>query len=147
RYTATIIRNVTVGPSPRWMQSRLQFAGMRPINNIVDITNYVMLEHGQPLHAFDFDVLLRRARLPKELGGAPAITVRPAKAGEKLKTLDGQDCELSPDNLVIADAGQRDRPGGVGNHEVVGREFAVLAVQRLDLLVGQPRDCRRRRAD
>jgi phenylalanyl-tRNA synthetase beta chain len=99
RYTATIIRNVTIGEAPRWMRSRLQAAGMRPISNAVDITNYVMLERGQPLHAFDYDALVKRAD-----GKAPVITVRPAKAGERLKTLDGQDRELGPENLVIADA-------------------------------------------
>jgi len=107
RYTATIIRNVTIGPAPRWMRSRLHYAGMRPISNAVDITNYVMLEHGQPLHAFDYDVLVKRAG-----GRAPTITVRPARLGETLVLLDQgtkkpeerKATELSPDNLVIADA-------------------------------------------
>ncbi|MCZ2341622.1 MAG: phenylalanine--tRNA ligase subunit beta [Bacteroidales bacterium] len=98
RYTATLIRNVRIGTAPRWMRSRLRYAGMRPISNAVDITNCVMLEYGQPLHAFDYDVLVRRAG-----GQAPTITVRPAQAGEKLKTLDGIDRELGPDHLVIAD--------------------------------------------
>ncbi|QJW96515.1 phenylalanine--tRNA ligase subunit beta [Frigoriglobus tundricola] len=106
RYTATLIRNVTVGPAPRWMRSRLHYAGMRPISNAVDITNYVMLEHGQPLHAFDYDVLVTRAG-----GRAPTITVRPARPGETLVLLDQgakkpedrKATELSPENLVIAD--------------------------------------------
>jgi len=97
RYAAAIIKNIKIGPAPGWMQRRLLYAGMRPINNIVDITNFVMLEWGQPLHAFDYDVLVARA------GGPPTIIVRPARAGEVLVTLDKQERKLSPEHLVIAD--------------------------------------------
>jgi phenylalanyl-tRNA synthetase beta chain len=98
RYTATIIETVTVGPAPRWMRTRLNYAGMRPITNVVDVTNYVMLEYGQPLHAFDYDALVKRAG-----GKPPTIIVRSAKAGETLVTLDKQERKLGPDNLIIAD--------------------------------------------
>ncbi|MBI1831368.1 MAG: phenylalanine--tRNA ligase subunit beta [Planctomycetes bacterium] len=98
RYAAALIKNITVGPAPGWMQRRLLYAGMRPINNIVDITNFVMLEWGQPLHAFDYDILVQRAG-----GKAPTIIVRPARDGEVLVTLDKQERKLSSEHLVIAD--------------------------------------------
>lgn len=95
RFAARILKNIKVGPSPAWMQHRLQAAGMRPINNIVDVTNFVMLELGQPMHAYDYNLLARHS-----------LVVRKANPGEKLTTLDGVKRELKPDMLVIADAVQ-----------------------------------------
>jgi phenylalanyl-tRNA synthetase beta chain len=92
-YAAQVIRNVKVAPSPLWLQMRLLAVGVRPINNIVDVTNYVMFEYGQPLHAFDFTQVQGQT-----------ILVRQAKEGETLVTLDGQERHLDPDMLVIADA-------------------------------------------
>ncbi|NOZ28423.1 MAG: phenylalanine--tRNA ligase subunit beta [Chloroflexi bacterium] len=100
RYSAAMIRGVQIGPSPDWMQQRLRRAGMRPINNIVDITNYVMLELGQPLHAFDYAKLRPR---PGE--DRPAIIVRRARPGERMTTLDGVERELDPEMLLITDGG------------------------------------------
>ncbi|MDP6347118.1 MAG: phenylalanine--tRNA ligase subunit beta, partial [Dehalococcoidia bacterium] len=93
RYCATIIQGIKLGPSPRWLQERLISYGMRPINNIVDVTNYVMVEMGQPLHAFDFRTL-----------SDSKIIVRSARPGEDITSLDGQKRSLNPDMLVIADA-------------------------------------------
>ncbi len=93
QYTAQVVRQVRVAPSPAWMVKRLEAAGIRPINNVVDITNYVMLEMGQPLHAFDLDKLH---------GGR--IIVRRAAAGETLMSIDGHERKLSADMLLIADA-------------------------------------------
>jgi phenylalanyl-tRNA synthetase beta chain len=101
RYVGAVA-DVTTGSSPAWMQARLQATGVRPISNIVDITNYVMLELGQPMHAFDL----------AKIGGAQ-IRVRTARPGETLKTLDGQTRELTPDMLMIADADQPIAIGGV----------------------------------
>ncbi len=92
RYSATVVRGVKVGPSPAWMQERLLAAGMRPINNVVDVTNYVMLEWNQPLHAFDYDRIRGRK-----------IVVRRAGEWTSFRTLDAQERALTPDVLMIAD--------------------------------------------
>ena len=102
RYTATLVDGVKLGPSPKWLQDRLTRVGMRPISNVVDITNYVMLEYNQPLHSFDFDTLHDRK-----------VVVRRARPGEGLVTLDGVDRRLSSDMLVIADSQKAVGLGGV----------------------------------
>jgi len=101
RYVGLLIKDVVIGPSPQWMQDRLRKAGMRPISNVVDITNYVMLEWGQPLHAFDYDVLAARAA--KAGDAAPTIIVRTAQQGEKFTTLDGAVRVLDDSMLLITD--------------------------------------------
>lgn len=102
RFTARVLKNVKVGPSPLWLKHRLQAVGMRSINNVVDVTNYVMLEMGQPMHAYDYNLLSRHE-----------IYVRRAQAGERLTTLDDVKRELTTDMLVIADAGQAVGVAGV----------------------------------
>ena len=119
RYTARIIRNVTVKPSPPWMQEALLAVGLRPINNVVDITNYVLMEWGQPLHAFDLALL-----------AGSKIIVRRAADGEKLMTLDGQEHELTSDNLLIADAER-----GIALAGVMGGENTEIGDTTTDVLL------------
>ncbi|MBI4297251.1 MAG: phenylalanine--tRNA ligase subunit beta [Chloroflexi bacterium] len=119
RYCASLVQGVKVGPSPRWMQESLKAAGMRPINNIVDVTNYVMLEYGQPLHAFDFDRLR---------GGK--IIVRRARPGERLTALDGSERALLPEMLVIADAERAVALAGV-----MGGQDAEVRVDTVNILL------------
>ncbi len=118
RYTARMVRNVKIGPSPKWMRERLRASGVRPINNIVDITNYVMLEYGQPMHAFDY-------RYVK--GGK--IVVRRAEDGETLTTLDGNVRNLNSSMLVIADDTR-----AVGLAGIMGGENSEIVEDTVDVV-------------
>jgi len=109
RYIAKVVKNVKIGPSPQWMRRRLIAAGLRPVNNIVDITNYVMLEYGQPMHAFDIGAIDGH------------IVVRNANEGEIVTTLDGEARKLSADMLVIAD-----KTKAVGIAGIMGGEFSKI---------------------
>jgi len=113
RFTLALIRNVTLKPSPYWVQRRLKLTGMRPINNVVDATNYTMFEIGEPLHAFDYDVLVKRA------GDKPVnIITRNAEAGEKLTTLDNVERTLTPSNVLVCDGkGSLSLAGVMGGQE------------------------------
>ena len=118
RYTARLVKNVVIKPSPAWMRERLRASGVRPINNIVDITNYVMLEYGQPMHAFDFSCV-----------DDGHIVVRLARAGEAIQTLDGKDHALSESMLCICDEHKPVCVAGVmggANSEIVGDTAMVL---------------------
>ena len=118
RYSARIVKNVKIAPSPKWLRDRLRANGVRPINNIVDITNYVMLEYGQPMHAFDYRYV-----------GSGKIIVREAEDGETLTTLDGNVRSLKPGMLVIADA---EKPIGLAgimggeNSEILSNTTTVV---------------------
>ncbi len=118
RYTARMVKNVKIAPSPAWIRERLRNAGMRPINNLVDITNYVMLEYGQPMHAFDFSCVKDGE-----------IHVRCAREGESIRTLDGNDRPLTPNMLCICDTEKPVAVAGVmggENSEIVGDTAMVL---------------------
>ena len=118
RYTATVIDGVQIGPSPQWLQDRLTRAGLRPISNVVDVTNFVMLEYNQPLHAFDLGAVKDNT-----------VIVRRARSGEKLTTLDGIERDLTTENLVIADSQDPIGLGGViggANSEIGPRTATVL---------------------
>lgn len=119
RYAARLVRGVKIGPSPDWLAKRLETIGQRPINNVADITNYVLHELGQPLHAFDF----------QKLGGL-RIVVRRAAPGEKLKTLDGVERNLTKDMLVIADAEKAVALAGI-----MGGEDSEISTQTTDVLI------------
>lgn len=118
RYAARLVENITVAPSPFWLQDRLRSVGLRPINNIVDITNYILMEYGQPLHAFDFDTLAEKR-----------IVVRTAQEGERFTTLDGKERTLSSDMLLICDG---KKPVGIAgvmgglNSEIQTKTTCVL---------------------
>ncbi len=145
RYTAAFIQGVEIKPAPFWMQMRLRLAGMRPINNIVDITNFVMLELGQPLHAFDQRVL--RA---KKGADRPAIIVRRAKKGEKMATLDGENRTFDEEMLLITDGGGPVAVAGVmggldsevadDTTEILleSANFEFLSTRRTSRLLGLP---------
>ncbi|HEX6650242.1 MAG TPA: phenylalanine--tRNA ligase beta subunit-related protein, partial [Pyrinomonadaceae bacterium] len=119
RYAARLVRGVKIGPSPDWLAKRLETIGQRPINNVADITNYVLHELGQPLHAFDFEKL-----------GGHRIVVRRATENEKLTTLDGVERTLTTDMLVIADA---EKPVALAG--VMGGEDSEISTQTKDVLI------------
>jgi len=124
RYTARVIQGVKVGPSPDWLRVALEKVGIRSISNVVDVTNYVMLESGQPLHAFDYHLIA------KNPAGQPTILIRRAAAGEKFKTLDGQDRTLTPEMLLIADEQK-----GIALAGVMGGANTEINAQTVDVLI------------
>ncbi len=124
RYTARVIKGVKVGPSPDWLKNTLEKVGIRSISNVVDVTNYVMLETGQPLHAFDFHLITKGA------DGKPTIVVRRATAGEKFKTLDNQERTLTNEMLLIADEQK-----GIALAGVMGGANTEINTSTVDVLI------------
>jgi phenylalanyl-tRNA synthetase beta chain len=140
RYTARVVKGVKIGPSPDWLRSMLEKVGIRSINNVVDVTNYVMLEIGQPLHAFDYH-LISRSRVCENADGSknppshdggykPTIVVRRAKAGEEFITLDGQKHKLGTENLLIADEEK-----GIALAGVMGGQNSEIKDNTADVLI------------
>lgn len=124
RYAARVIRGVRIGPSPAWLADKVSAAGARPINNVVDVTNYILFELGQPLHAFDLRTLA------KGEGGRATITVRTARDGERLRTLDGVERVLREDTLLICDPS-----GPVALAGVMGGEATEVSETTVDVLL------------
>lgn len=124
RYTARLVRGVKVGPSPDWLRQSLEKVGMRSINNVVDVTNFVMLEVGQPLHAFDYRLL------QSGNGGTPTIIVRRAAEGEKFKTLDDKEHTLTSQMLLIADETK-----GVALAGIMGGQNSEINAETVDVLI------------
>ncbi|MCU0499879.1 MAG: phenylalanine--tRNA ligase subunit beta [Anaerolineae bacterium] len=125
RFTLMLLRDATIQPSPEWMQWRLKLCGQRPINNIVDVTNYITFEIGQPLHAFDYDQLVARVG-----GQAPTIITRLPEAGETLETLDQVNRELQGENILVCDTAGVLSLGGI----IGGAETEISATTRNVLL-------------
>ncbi len=140
RYTARVMKGVKIGPSPDWLRSMLEKVGIRSINNVVDVTNFVMMEIGQPLHAFDYHLIARgRAResaanqnQPPSHDGShkPTIVVRRARAGEEFITLDGQKHQLTTENLLIADETK-----GIALAGVMGGQNSEIKDNTVDVLI------------
>jgi phenylalanyl-tRNA synthetase beta chain len=127
RYTARIVRGVKIGPSPDWLRSVLEKVGIRSINNVVDVTNFVMMESGQPLHAFDYHLLHRK---PGAETAPPAVVVRRAVEGEKFKTLDDQERTLTGQMLLIADETR-----GVALAGIMGGQNSEINERTVDVLI------------
>src|SRR6185369_9129230 len=125
RYIGAVVKGVKVGPSPAWLKEALEAVGQRSINNVVDATNFVMLDVGQPLHAFD-------AKKLDEKGGGYAIGVRSAKEGEKITTLTGEEYELTPNIVLITDA-NADAPIGIAG--IKGGKRAEVTSETTDIVV------------